>query len=174
MPKKPQRPPVRKQETPQELLDACLGFLERKFYEGHAVSFAKDRRRLLEWVVLWPASWFNKRAVSVPPDRYREIFFTVFMDSLRFGNVGKITYLPAYLAKVIQSHFQHHGDEYYEQAKSARSLAEHTIMVLGRLPQAAVADPVRDLAVARRLLVADRKAKKVASKAPVNDQLNLL
>jgi hypothetical protein len=169
MPKKPQ---PRRQETPQELLDFLLDFLERKFYAGRPVIFAKDRRRLLEWVVLWPAVWFRKRGVTVPPDRYREIFLGVFMDALSFGDVGNITYLPAYLAKVIQSHFDCHGDELYEQAKSARALAEHAMMVLGKIPQPA-SDPVGSLAQAAqasRLL----RSKKRSIKPPVNSQLNLL
>jgi hypothetical protein len=86
---------VRKQPTPQELLDDLLGFLQRKFYQGQPVAFAKDRRRLLDWVVLWPAAWLDERGVTLPAARYREIFMSVFMDGLRFGNTENITYLPA-------------------------------------------------------------------------------
>jgi hypothetical protein len=57
--------PARRQETPQELRDHCLDFLRRKFYPNHAVNFAKDRPRLLAWVVLWPAKWFNEKGVTV-------------------------------------------------------------------------------------------------------------
>src|SRR6185369_17295894 len=92
-----------KQLTSDELLNELLGFLQRKFYEGRAVAFQKDRRRLLEWVVLWPARWLDERGVTVASDKYREIFMSVFMDSLRFGDTANITYLPAWLAKVIQS-----------------------------------------------------------------------
>jgi hypothetical protein len=40
---KPRRP---KQPTSPELLDSILDFLQRKFYQGDAVSFRKDRARL--------------------------------------------------------------------------------------------------------------------------------
>lgn len=170
--KKLQRQSPYKQETPQELLDACLGLLERKFYAGHPVSFAKDRPRLLQWVVLWPAHWFQQRGVTVPPDRYREIFFKVFLDALRFGNTENINYLPAWLAQVIKSHFACHGDELYAEAKTARNLVEHSVIVLSRLPHASP-DPVRDLAAARRLLLASRKPRQ-PQKPPLNAQLNLL
>jgi hypothetical protein len=159
----------RKQQTSQELLDDLLGFLERKFYEGHRVEFLKDRRRLLAWVVLWPAVWLHERGVTLPDDRYRQIFMAVFMDALRLGDTGNIKYLPAWLAKVIQSHFAVHGDEIYEQAKSIRTLTEHALLSAGKAIQARP-DPVRELAVAARLV----KAAKPARKPTQKEQLSLL
>ncbi|MGA2178823.1 MAG: hypothetical protein ABSH15_04490 [Verrucomicrobiota bacterium] len=159
----------RKQQTSQELKDDLMGFLQRKFYEGHAVEFRKDYRRLLEWVVLWPAKWLIEKGVSLPDDRYREIFMTVFMDSLRFGNTDGIKYLPAWLAKVIQSHFAVHGDEIYESAKSIRTLAEHALLSAGKALQARP-DPVRELAAAARLVKPAKAAKKPSQK----EQLSLL
>ena len=105
----------------------------------------------MAWVILWPAKWLNERGVTLSADRYREICESVFMDGLRFGNTENISYLPAWLAKVIQSHFACHGDEIYAEAKSMRTLVEHTLLLAGRLPQAAP-DPVRDLAAAAALL----------------------
>ena len=162
--------PERHQPTPDALLAELLDFLQRKFYEGHAVNFTKDRRRLLDWVVLWPAKWLNERGVTLPAERYREIFFTVFMDGLVFGNVGQITYLPAWLAKVIQSHFQHHGDEIYQEAKSMRSMVEETMILTGKLA-VRKADPVNTLAQAAALL---RQPKKRSKIRPQKAQLSLL
>lgn len=149
--RRPKASPERKQPTPQELLDFLLDFLQRKFYAGHQVAFAKDRPRLLKWVVLWPAKWLNDRGVTIHPDRYRDIFVQVFTDGLRYGDLERITYLPAWLAKTIQSHFEHHGEAYYEEAKSIRNIVEQTMLVTGR-PAVAAPDPVRDLAKAASLL----------------------
>ena len=156
-------PQTRPQPTSEALRNDLLDFLQRKFYQGHPVAFAKDRKRLLDWVVLWPAKWLNERGITLPGDRYREIFMAVFMDGLRFGNTGNITYLPAWLAKVIQSHFDHHGEEIYDRAKSIRSLADHVMHSLGRLTPHAP-DPVRHLAAAARLL----KPRKAPPKRPLN------
>jgi hypothetical protein len=164
-----QRQPATKQPTPAELLDELLDFVQRKFYQGHALAFTKDRPRLLKWVVLWPATWLNKRGVTLPPSRYREIFMSVFLDGIRFGTADQITYFPAYLAKIIQSHFEHHGDEIYAEAKSIRNLVENAVVVAGRSAQAA-SDPVRELASAATLL----RAKKKPSKPAPKSQLNLL
>lgn len=161
--------PARKQPTPLELRDSLLDFLERKFYQGHRIQFLKDRQRLLAWVVLWPAKWLNERGVTIPADRYREIFMAVFMDSLRFGQVEKVTYFPAWLAKVIQSHFAIHGEDIYDEGKNLRTVIERTLLVAGK-QQGHGPDPVRDLAQAARLL----KAPKRPSKSPVKQQLTLL
>ena len=167
---KPRRPFFeRKQLTSEELRDRMLGFIQRKFYEGHATEFNMDRRRLLAWVILWPAQWLIERGVTLPDDQFVEIFEGIFMDALRLGNTGKINYLPAWLAKVIQSHFAIHGDEIYERAKSIRTLAESALLVAGKASLARP-DPVRDLALAHRLLT----AKKPVFKAPKKAQLNLL
>jgi hypothetical protein len=158
-----------KQPTPQELLDGLLDFLSRKFYQNHPLQFAKDRPRLLDWVVLWPARWFDERGVTIPATEYRKIFESVFMQALVFGKAEKITYFPAYLAKVIQSHFAMHGEEYYESAKSMRNQVDHALLIAGSARHAAP-DPVRELAQAARLV----KPKKLPRKPPVNAQLTLL
>lgn len=157
-----------KQPTPKELTNDLLGFLERKFYAGDRVSFAKDRSRLLAWVVLWPAAWLTGRGVSVPADRYRQIFLSVMMAAVVHGS-EKVKYRPAWLRTVIQSHFRLHGDEYYAEAKSARSLVENAMVLVSR-PLRAQSSPIRELAAARAILVANKTPKQSTAK----EQLSLL
>lgn len=157
-----------KQQTSQELRDELLGFLQRKFYQGDGVAFAKDRRRLLDWVVLWPACWLNERAVTVTADRYRSIFMAVLMEAVIHGS-EKVRYRPAWLRQVIQSHFAVHGDEYYEEAKSVRNLVENAVLMAGRSVVAAP-DPVRELATAKALLTPPKRGVKPVAK----EQLSLL
>lgn len=170
MKRRPQTKPSRKQPTSDELLGSCLSLIQRKFYEDHAGSFAKDRPRLLKWVVLWPARWLNERGVTISADRYKEIFDAVLLDALAQCRQAKINYLPAYLATVIQSHWRIHGEEYYAQAKSVRNLAENALLMAGKITGQAAPDPIRELATASRLL----KPKKKPLKSPLKDQLTLL
>lgn len=163
---KEQRP---KQPTPKELTDDLLGFLQRKFYEGDPKCFAQDRSRLLAWAVLWPAAWLNGKGVSIPTDRYRQIFMSVFMDSIVHGT-SKIHYRPAWLRQVIQSHFRIHGDELYAEAKSARTLVENALALGCKAAVAARPDPIRELALAHSLVVPSKRVKKPSP----NDQLSLL
>jgi hypothetical protein len=162
-----------KQPAPQELTDALLDFLRRKFYTGAADAkcFAQDRSRLLAWVVLWPAAWLNGRGVTIHGDAYREIFFKVFFNADAHRS-ERIKYRPAWLRMVIQSHFKIHGEEYYEAAKSVRNLADHALLIAGQF-KPAMADPVRDLANARRILTR-RSPKNGARQMPVKEQLKLL
>ncbi|MDE2020942.1 MAG: hypothetical protein KGJ13_11450, partial [Patescibacteria group bacterium] len=104
-----------------ELMD----FVQTKFYEGDPAGFSKDRRRLLQWVILWPAEFLDEKGVTLPPDRLKQIFVDTILLALQQGNTGNIKYRPAWLGRVIQSHFKIHWDDIYQEAKSARLLAEH-------------------------------------------------
>lgn len=165
---------VAKQPTPKDLTDACLEFLRRKFYTGpeDGRKFLQDRSRLLAWVVLWPAAWLNNRGVTIHGDDYRDIFFKVFFQASAHME-SKVKYRPAYLRQVIQSHFKIHGEDYYEEAKSTRNQVDQVLMLTGQIAkQAPAADPVRELANARKIL-ASQAPKKVAAEPAVKGQLNL-
>jgi hypothetical protein len=106
----------------------------------------------------------------VTTEKYREIFEGVFMDALIRG-ATQITYLPAWLAKTLQSHFDHHGETYYEEAKTIRENALLKGILSGKLqPGNPAPDPVTEMATAARLL---KPAKRPAKKTP-NSQLPLL
>ena len=158
-----------KQPTTSELTEDLLAFLGRKFYAGEGVAFAKDRSRLLAWVVLWPASWLQSRGVTISTENYRKIFLAVFLDAMIHGT-EKIRYRPAWLKQVIQSHFAMHGDEIYAEAKAVRSLVENALALTGKCATVNPLDPMRDLALARRLIV----GRKALPKPVANGQLNLL
>jgi hypothetical protein len=158
--------------TAPELRDSLLDLIRAKFYQGHQVEFAKDRPRLISWVVLYPATWLHSRGVTLPPDRFRQILSAVLVEAASFCEPSKVTYLPAYLRQVIQSHFRIHGEDYYDEAKAIRNRVDRVLMVTGRA-QVVQPDPVRGLAQAAaavRLL----KAQKRPVKAPLTRQLDLL
>ncbi len=149
-----------KQPTPKELTESLLNLIRGKWYAGDAVSFAKDRVRLLAWVVLWPAAWLNGRGVTISTDRYKEVFSKIIMEAVVHGT-DKIKYRPAWLRQVVQSHFKVHGEEIYNEAKSARTLVESVLLVAGRTAPTQP-DPIRELAAARSILVTSKPARKPA------------
>lgn len=163
----------RKQLTSDELTGKCLAFLQRKFYQGRDGEFSKQRQDLLRLVVLWPAKWFDDRAVTISADQYLKIFDSVFMDSIRFGDIENLLYPPAWLAKVIHSHFDIHGEDYYRAAKSMRILAENAMLFAQNRNPALAPDPVREMAQAARLLKPRNHGKRAVS-TPKKEQLNLL
>jgi hypothetical protein len=162
------------QTTSEELTGELLGFIQRKFYEGNAVAFNKDKKRLLAWVVLWPAEYLNEHGVTLPPDRFSQLVMDVLMLALQQGNTGSIYYRPAWLRKCVQSHFKIHWDEIYAEAKSARSLAEHALATASRLPVSQVADPVTEMALAAKLVKGTGRPAKKGVKRPLNEQPTLL
>lgn len=116
------------------------------------------------------AGLLDQRGVTISADHYREIFISVFMDAAAFRQQTKINYFPAYLRQVIQSHFSNHGDEYYDEAKSLRTITQNALQIAARLTTQAAPDPVRELARASALL----RPKKKAPKRPLKAQLTLL
>jgi hypothetical protein len=151
------------------MTDACLEFLRGKFYRDDDRRFAQDRRKLLLWVVLWPASWLNERGVTIHGEAYKQIFFKVMLQA-DMHRAERIKYRPAWLKMVVQSHWRMHGEDYYEEAKSMRSVTEKLLLLTGAAQ--AAPDPVKDLAAARSILTA-HTPKRTAPKTPVKDQLNL-
>lgn len=163
-----------KQPTPEDVRDAVLLVIERQFYRDQRVAFLKDRSRLLQWVVLWPATWLDERGVTISPARYQEILIGpkgVLIEALRHGATGEIGYLPGWLRKCVQSHFSVHGERIYEEAKSVRSLADHVLLQVGRTTAPQI-DPIRQLAQAAKLLAAPRpKPRRAPSAASLQGDL---
>jgi len=160
---KARRPERLPQQTPQAVLDALLGLVQRKFYAGEAVQFAKDRKRILVWALLWPArEWFKPKAVSLPAHRYQEILTKVIMEAT-IHQAEKINYRPAWLARVVQSYFEVHGEVIYNEAKAIRTLSENTLLALGHLPKRGDGLIEQFSAVSALLETAKRKPTKVVS-----------
>jgi hypothetical protein len=155
-----------KQEVGAEIVNDLLASVRNQFYaDAPAKQWFQDRKFILRSVVLWPASWLNKRGVTLPPERYKSILLEIFQDIKRKGNTGAVTYWPGYLMHCVQEHFKHHGDDYYTEGKSLRSAVERSLMAFGRLDQAAgQPDPVRQMAHARSIIQPQKRRPKPSPK----------
>lgn len=141
-------------------MDTLLGFIRSHWYQGAPLDvFAKDRPRLLEWVVFEAAGRLDEAAVTLPGDRYLAIHLTILREALTHG--GRPTYVPAYLRHVVQSHWRIQWERYYEEAKAITPRIEECLRDLaagvGRRP-----DPVRELAQAQDLIATRRRTKAAA------------
>jgi hypothetical protein len=169
--------PSQRSLTSTELRDEILEFIRGKFYPGAAVEFAKDRPRLLAWVVLEPARWLDERGVTIASEQYRGLFLDakagVLMEAIRHGATHEIRYRPAWLRMVIQSHLRIHGDELYAQAKSAAVAVENALSLAGRLTVGKQPDPVRELAAASALLRAPARRPQTPCNGPAPAQQDL-
>ncbi len=153
--------PTQRTLTSTDLRDELLGFIRGKFYSGDTVGFSKDRRRLLDWVVLEPARWLDERGVTISADSYRSLFLDqrsgVLLEAIRHGATDEIRYRPAWLRQVIQSHLRIHGDELYQAAKSAAVAIENALSLAGRMTGVRPPDPVREMAAAASLLRSSKR-----------------
>ena len=95
--------------------------------------FFQDRNLLLRNVILYPAHWLDERGVSLPSHRYKAIVLDVLQTIKRRSDTRGIQCLSGYLAPCVQTHFKHHGDECYEEAKARRSLTGDVIAAPAKL-----------------------------------------
>lgn len=102
--------------SPAELTDEILALLKRDFFGPDAKSFFQQRD-LLRQAITYPARYLNDRSARLPATRYRAILLLVIDTIKRKGNKGAIERFSPYFAACVQSHMQHHGDDYVTAAK---------------------------------------------------------
>lgn len=159
---KPARP---KQEVPTDLVDRLMGVVRHQFCGSmDGAEWGKHSHFVRRNVILWPARFMcDKKGFTIPGERYDQIMRAIFAEIKANMTNAPIRYWPGYLMKCVQDHWKHHWEEYYEEAKSARNIAESTLLTLGRLSERS--DPtVETLAGVHRVLTA--KAKQPRKPAP--------
>jgi hypothetical protein len=156
-----------------EILGDILGAIRRQFYpDATAKQWGQESAFIRREFVLYLATWLDKRGVTLKPERYKEILLERLNEVKRHGATDRIKYFPGYLKHVLQEHLKHHGEEYYQEGKNLRALAENTLVALGVVgPRNERPDPIRVMAEARHDLLKARKLKPRPSKP---SQLDLL
>ena len=151
-----------KQELPAEIVGDLLGAIKRDFCAEMGARQWVQSKRFLMRVVTYPASRLNAQGVTVAPERYKEILLEIFKGIKQHGQTGAVKFWPGYLLKCVQSHWEVHGEEYYQEAKGIRervavaSRAYAGATIVDRVP-----DAMPELA-ALHVLVKVTKRKKVA------------
>jgi hypothetical protein len=152
------------QETPAELIDALLGSIRNQFCPDLDGIAWKKHVPFCKRVLTYGAAWLNKRGVTLPPERYQAIYQAIFNGIKTHGQTGRVRYWPGYLLRCVQEHFKHHGDDYYQEGKNIRALADRALMGFTRASARAEApDPVAPMAAAYAILAA-RKPRRCANK----------
>jgi hypothetical protein len=146
-----------KQEVDADLVDSLLAYVRNQFCGSMTgAEWGKHSHFVKRNVILWPAKFITGKGFTLPGPRYAQIMRTVFAEIKAHGSTGSVRYWPGYLMKCVQDHFKHHWEEYYQEAKSARNIAESTLLTLGRLP-ARTDSTVETLAKAHHVLAAKAK-----------------
>jgi hypothetical protein len=159
---KPDRP---KQQIPAEIVADLMSAIRNQFYPDAALGgpaakhWGQDSHFIKIRVVLWPATWLNKKGVTLKPERYKQIILEVLNEIKTHGQTEVVKYWPGYLAKCIQERFKHQAEQIYQEGKNLRTQLENTI---GKLPTPTI-DPIIVMAEARNALLkagAARTSKK--------------
>jgi hypothetical protein len=142
-----------------------LGLIRRTFFADAIDSEFFKQRDLLLQAIAFPAAHLKERyGVSTPDSISRAILCTVIETIKAHGNRKKIERLNVYFLHCVQSHLQHHGEEYYEKAKAARRAAESLPAVISQV-RIGETERSTDLLVAlHRTLKSKGGRKKVAPK----------
>lgn len=157
-----QRP---KQQLPSEILADLMSAIRSSFYpdslgqdKAAFKRWSQDQRFLHTRVVLWPASWLNKRGVTLKPERYKQIIMGVLNEVKTHGKTEAVKFWPGYLAHCIQQHFKHNSEAIYEEGKNLRAQLEQALSTAGAA-RSQGPDPITVMAEARRDLLLSARGK---------------
>lgn len=159
------------QDLPNQIVEDLLQALRVGFYpDADPVRWNQDAYFLKIHVVTWPADWLDERAITLKPERYKQILLDIFMGIKRHGATDKIKHLPRYLTHCVQEHFRIHEDEIYAEGKSLRTALEKALDRAQAATQRAP-DPIAAIAQAHRVLLGHRKRAKKPANPPRQQNL---
>jgi hypothetical protein len=142
--------------------------LRTQFYPDDEKAFYQQRNMLID-AITTPARWLHERGVRLPDTRLRDILDTIIRTIQHHGNTSQITYFCRYFLHSVQQHMTHHGETYYNEAKSLRTIlataVEHLTRQQKTLLPAAQDQTTTRLAELNRLVRQTTAARRRRTKA---------
>lgn len=149
-----------KQPLPAEMVADLLAAIRGAFYGDLSDKQWHQEQRFLTRVVTWPAGWLTRRAVTLPPERYKAIVLEILDGVKVHGATGTIEFWPGYLLRCVQAHFRVHGEDYYNEGKTVSAAVAKAMGSVGRHQ----VDPIEALAAANSVL--SKRPVRTAKKQP--------
>lgn len=147
-----------------ELAEQMLQVVRREFFSGTPEKQFFQERNLLLQAVTYPADWLHRLGAELPAAEYRRILQTVIDTIREHGNRAKITRFSAYFLHAVQTHMQHHGEEYYIASKQLRPASTAVPGIVRELRvDDRTADVIATLVEVRRALRSKGGRKKKSS-----------
>ena len=161
-------------ELPDALVDRFLRSLRSQFYKGKDQLFFQERWLLMR-AICYPAQWLDSRAVSLNAKRYTDVLTKIIRTINQHGQLSTVRSMGRYLLHCVQTHMQHHGETYYEEAKATRNILEDVFHGLKkRTAVIPVEDPtVPDLAKLHNILKAAKPRRKARDRSAASSQGDL-
>ncbi|MEK9754480.1 MAG: hypothetical protein VW338_14900 [Rhodospirillaceae bacterium] len=145
-------------------MNTLLGVIRNQFYGDDRDRWFADQHFIRKNVVLWPATWFDERAVTIQPGRYKALLLEILTKIKHHGDTGNIRFLPGYLMKCVQDHFRHNGEAIYNEAKALRTKLDRALWAVQANAKPVETLDVRLMAQAQRLATVPRKRKRPATR----------
>lgn len=152
---------------PEELVKLFLRSIRNQFYKApHERLFFQEKNMLLQ-AITYPALYLDQRGVGLPAARYKALLTEIIRTINAHGNLADVRSPGRYLLTAVQTHMQHHGEDYYEVGKRTRDALADVMMGLkprtkGKVVQEAT-PIVPALAETHRILAAAKGGRRKAS-----------
>jgi hypothetical protein len=109
-------------------------------------------------VVLWPARFMWGKGFTIPGPRYEAIMRGIFETIKTRGHTEVVKFWPGYLMMCVQTHWRHHWEDYYAEAKSVRSAVDAALLACK--PVERPDNTVETLAAAHQVLATRKRHAK--------------
>lgn len=155
---------------PDQLTEKFLRWIGKRFYAQQDPLFFQERNLLLQ-AITFPAHWLEMRGVRIGAKRYEQILSGIIRVINEHGNLAAIRSPGRYLLHAVQEHMKHHGEDYYNQAKSTRNAIEDVMhgLITASAAIQSVDNTVPALAEAHRVLAAAKPGRKTKCKGAATD-----
>ncbi|MEO7933250.1 MAG: hypothetical protein ABIT76_08850 [Chthoniobacterales bacterium] len=156
-----------------DLSGRILARLKARFYAGHEKLYFQELAMLQQAISL-PAVYLEERSRALPAERLESILLTVIRGIVENARPEDIHSFGRYFLKAVQTHMNHHGEEYLAAAKSYQSVLEHQLMGLRKVGEKALPfdKTCESLAAAHKVLT-QKSGRKKAQKTQCH-QIDLL
>lgn len=143
-----------------------LALIRRTFFAKMTDKHFFQERNLLLQAITYPAEWLNRRGAKLPASKYRVILGTVVKTIKAHGDRANIRRVSAYLLHAVQTHMQHHGEDYLIAAKQPRTAGHVAAGVVGKLtPGTGIETDVVDVLLEVRRALRSKGGRKKAGAA---------
>lgn len=162
-----------KQVCPAELVDDLLSVIRNQFCCDLNVVEWRKSIPFFTRVLTHGAKYLNSKGVTLPPDRYKAIYQDIFTGIKQHGATAVVKSWHGYLLKCVQEHFDHHGEDYYNEGKSIRAAAERALLALHRAKDAAEtrkSAELTDVLAQTHAVLSARRKRQVKRPATVQKQ----
>lgn len=119
--------------TADEFTSDMLGEIQRAFYPRTGTRFLQDREELLAAILLPIDYIHSQRDLVATGDLYRTIVRKVIATIRQHGRPDPRRRFSLYFLTCMQTHLQHHGEDYLKSAKALSVLTANGTRSLRQL-----------------------------------------